>query len=99
MKRFFLLIAALTTISFVNLRADVTGTKSLANHPLLGTGTCCRGAVYVLFDLVGFSGTIDNVTYSSITKLLPITTNHPDARLNAIPYTVTGGALNVAEVK
>jgi hypothetical protein len=94
MKRLLCLFIIALTCSFA--AADQFGQRQVSVHPLTGTGTIKHGCRYVLFDLVGFSGSIGNVTFSSITKLLPIPAQSQDT-LGDIPYTVTGGTLNVIE--
>lgn len=96
MKRTFIFcVVALALVASV--KADV----AVSIHPgSTGSGQqVSAGCSYVLFDLVGFSGTIGNATFSSVTKqiAIPAYSNGMGQRLSAIPYSVTGGTLNIVE--
>jgi len=58
-----------------------------------------QGAKQVTFDLISFSGTIGNATFSSATQVIQILATHDGDRLNAISYTVTGGTCIIIDVR
>ena len=83
-------------IGFGNLQADQNSQRQINAYTPNSNGTVLHGCRYVLFDLVGYSGKIGSITYSSATKLLPIPAPSLDT-LGDIPYTITGGTLNIIE--
>lgn len=90
------------TLAILFLSAGLALAEMGVTNYTATTGTNKRvssGCKYVMFDLVGYSGQIGNVTYSNITKQIQVFTGQDGDRLSDIPYTVTSGTLNILEVR
>lgn len=57
------------------------------------------GCTQVVFDMIGYTGTIGNASFSNVTHILNIQVGRDGDRLNQIPYTVSSGTLVIAEIK
>ena len=91
-----ILIAVLSLIS-----ASAFADLGVSIYAAVGKGNTQQGDVYVEFDLVGFSGTVGNATFSNATLDISIPTFSTGGatRLNSIPYNVTSGSLFVTEAR
>ena len=56
-----------------------------------------QGSKMVVFDLLSFSGTIGNATFSNATHVIQIVAAQEGDRLNEIPYTCTNGQLIIVD--
>lgn len=82
-------LSAFADINVTNYTATTGSGKSVA-----------RGCSMVIFDLVGFTGSIGNVSYSNITKVLTVNPSNAEGqRIGPIGYVVSSGTLNIMEVK
>ena len=94
MKKLILILLLIPTLAFSGQLGVTVYSGTTAQSPVK------QGAKSVTFDLVGFSGTISNATFSNITLVLPAIMSGQDGdRLNDIPYTVTGGSLIIIDVR
>jgi len=85
----------LIALGISTARADKA--VNIYNAPTGSGKSVAHGCTYVLFDLIGFTGTIGGASFSNQTVLLPIPALQDGQTLSAIPYTVTSGTLIVTE--
>lgn len=86
-------IVGLTVSVFASPLAVNVYTGSTSQSPVK------QGAKSVTFDMVGFTGTIGNASFSNVTLAFPITATQDGDRLNDISYTVTSGTLIIVDVR
>ena len=99
MRARFIQLACLVACSLFTLSAIA---QPLAVNVYSGTTSQSpvkQGAKQVTFDLIGFSGTIGNATFSAATQVVQILATQDGDRLSDIPYTATGGTLVIVDVR
>lgn len=90
-RSLFLALLFIATAAFADKQVNAY------NAPTGSGKSVAHGCTYVLFDLVGFTGTISGASFSNQTVLLPIPASQDGMTLSAIPYTVTSGTLIIVE--
>ena len=99
MRARFIQLACLVACSLFTLSAFA---QPLAVNVYTGTtaqSPVKQGAKQVTFDLIGFTGTIGNASFSGATQVVQILATQDGDRLNDIPYTATGGTLVIVDVR